>query len=154
MYSLSLWCRLSIVFPNPSDRVPANWHTQNKEVDTTWPLTLLQFLRYHSSISNVLVYINMVNTQHKHLNNIIQQCHSQSRESTTEHPVQKVRVRYTQVSGVPWQPSWTHRGSRCVWGHPRCRTWWARTCPLWHHWGGPLGFPRNPQSPGSELPDW
>lgn len=28
MHSRSLWWRLSIVFPRPSDKVPANWHTK------------------------------------------------------------------------------------------------------------------------------
>lgn len=30
MYSRSLWCRLSMVFPSPSDNVPANWSREER----------------------------------------------------------------------------------------------------------------------------
>lgn len=32
MHSRSLWCRLSIVFPSPSDKVPANWHKEARNI--------------------------------------------------------------------------------------------------------------------------
>lgn len=34
MYSRSLWCRLSMVFPSPSDSVPANWSTNTVRTGT------------------------------------------------------------------------------------------------------------------------
>lgn len=82
MYSRSLWCRLSMVLPSPSDKVPANWHTEWEDVPGCLSVNdhnLYYLLTHrHLSTQHFFLHFKLPDDFVSPLSNSVQDCHSTS----------------------------------------------------------------------------